>query len=127
MKIHTLTDRFCYQLVFSLTGGQAANCKAGALVLERLQACRIALADKSNDSDAIRRQSGAAKAAPTITRETNRRWKPRFSPMLYRGRNAIARMYGHLKDVRRIANRHDRLATHCLAAVCLAASVRYWF
>ena len=46
--------------------------------------------------------------------------------MLYRGRNAIERMFGRLEDFRRIATRYDRSATIYLAAVCLAATVSYW-
>jgi transposase len=46
--------------------------------------------------------------------------------VLYRGRNAIERMFGRLKDFRRIATRYDRLARNCLAAVCLVATVSYW-
>ena len=78
------------------------------------------------DSDAIRRQIEAAGAAPNIPPKVNRRWKPCFSPALYRGRNAIERMFGRLKDFRRIATRYDRLATNYLAAVRLAATVSYW-
>ena len=125
-KIHALTDRFCRPLAFLLTGGQVADCKAGALLLERLPACRIVLADKGYDSDAIRRQTEATGAAPNIPPKVNRLWKPCFSPVLYRGRNAIERMFGRLKDFRRIATRYDRLATNYLAAVCLAATLSYW-
>ncbi len=47
--------------------------------------------------------------------------------MLYRGRNAIERMFGRLKDFRRIATRYDRLAHNFLAAaVTLAAVVIWW-
>ena len=83
------------------------------------------LAGKGYDSDAIRRQIEAAGAAPNIPPKINRHWKPCFSPVLYRGRNAIERMFGRLKDFRRIT-RYDRLATNYLAAVCLAATVSYW-
>ena len=72
------------------------------------------------------RQIEATGAAPNIPPKINRRWKPCFSPVLYRGRNAIERMFGRLKDFRRIATRYDRLATNYLAAVCLAATVSYW-
>ena len=58
--------------------------------------------------------------------KANRRWKNCFSPHLYRNRNAIERMFGRLKDFRRIATRYDRSATNFLAAVCLAATVSYW-
>jgi hypothetical protein len=42
-----------------------------------------------------------------------------FSPWLYLHRNAIERMFGRLKDFRRIATRYDRLARNFLATVCL--------
>jgi len=47
-------------------------------------------------------------------------------PFLYRDRNAIERMFGRLKEFRRIATRYDRSATNVLSAVCLAATVSYW-
>uniref|UniRef100_UPI0035B51355 transposase n=1 Tax=Nitrobacter vulgaris TaxID=29421 RepID=UPI0035B51355 len=58
--------------------------------------------------------------------KANRRWKNCFSPVLYRSRNAIERMFCRLKDFRRIATRYDRLAINFLAAVCIAAAVSYW-
>jgi transposase len=67
-----------------------------------------------------------ALAAPSIPPKSSRRWKPCFSKALYRGRNAIERMFGCLKDFRRIATRYDRLATNFLAAVQLVATVCYW-
>ena len=39
-----------------LTGGQMADCTAGAQLLERLPPCRILHGDKGYDTDAIRRQ-----------------------------------------------------------------------
>jgi hypothetical protein len=63
-KIHALTERACRPLAFLLTGGQVADGKAGALLLERLPTCRVVLADKGYDSDATRRQIEAAGAAP---------------------------------------------------------------
>jgi transposase len=41
-------------------------------------------------------------------------------------RSAIERMFCRLKDFRRIATIHDRLAINFLAAVCIAAAVSYW-
>jgi hypothetical protein len=45
---------------------------------------------------------------------------------LDRGRDAIERMFGRLKDFRRIATRYDRLASNYLAALCFAATVSFW-
>ena len=82
--------------------------------------------DKGYDTDAIRRQVENKGVMPNIPPKANRRWKTCFSPFLYRDRNAIERMFGRLKDFRRIATRYDRLAVNYLAAVCIAATVCYW-
>jgi transposase len=63
---------------------------------------------------------------PNIPPKPNRRWKNSFSPFRYRDRNAIERVFGRLKDFRRIATRYDRSATNFLAAASLAATVSYW-
>ncbi len=57
-------------------------------------------------------------------RVINRRRKNRFSAFLYRDSSAIERMFGRLKDFRRIATRCDRPATDFLAAVCIARDHR---
>lgn len=56
----------------------------------------------------------------------NKRWKNCFSPYLYRNRNVIERMFGRLKDFRRIATRYDHSATNFMAAVHIVATVAYW-
>ena len=109
-----------------LTGGQIADCTAGAALIEKLPACEILHADKGYDSNAIREQVQAHGAMPNIPPKINRKWKTCFSPFLYRNRNAIERMFCRLKDFRRIATRYDRNATNFLAAVCIAATVSYW-
>ena len=125
-KIHALTDGFCRPLAFLLTGGQVADCTAADTLLDRLPATMLLHGDKGYDSDAVREKIEARGIAPNIPPKSNRRWKPCFSPVLYRGRNAIERMFYRLKDYRRIAPRYDRLAQNFLAAVCIAATVSYW-
>lgn len=69
---------------------------------------------------------GASRASfANITPKANRIWKNCFSPLLYRDRNAIERMFCGIKDFRRIATRYDRNATNFLAAVQIAASVAF--
>ncbi len=103
-----------------------ADCIAADSLLEHMPETGILHGDKGYDSDAVRRKIESKGAAPNIPPKTNRRWKNCFSPVLYRNRNAIERMFGRLKDFRRIATRYDRLAQNYLAAVCLAATVCYW-
>ena len=109
-----------------LTDGQVADCTAGELLLEQMSQVSMLHGDKGYDSNAIRRQIENKGAMPNIPPKVNRRWKNCFSPVLYRNRNAIERMFGRLKDFRRIATRYDKLADNFLAAVCLAATVIYW-
>lgn len=78
------------------------------------------------DSNVVRRQIEDAGSVPNIPPKSNGKWKNCFSPYLYRGRIAIGRMFGRIKDVRRIATRYDRLARKYLAAVHIAAIVSYW-
>ena len=100
--------------------------KGAALMAPALPKAKQLLADKGYDANAIRRQVEERGATPNIPPKANRNWKNCFSPALYRNRNAIERMFGRLKDFRRIATRYDRLADNFLAAICLAAAVSYW-
>ncbi len=65
-KIHALTDASCRPIAFMLTGGNVADCVAGAELLARLPACEILHGDKGYDSDAIRRQVEKDAAMPNI-------------------------------------------------------------
>lgn len=103
-----------------------ADCIAADTLLEQMPATMILLGDKGYDSDAVRRKIENRGAAPNIPPKINRRWKNCFSPVLYRDRNAIERMFGRIKDFRRIATRDDKLARNFLAAVCLVATICYW-
>lgn len=86
----------------------------------------IVLADKAYDADAIRRLIEARGAVPNIPFKANRRWRGCFSPFLYKGRNAIERMFCRMKDFRRIATRYDKRADTFLAALHIAAIIAYW-
>jgi transposase len=109
-----------------LTDGQVADCTAADTLLDQLPAAVILHGDKGYDSDAVRCKIESKGAAPNIPPKVNRRWKNCFSPYLYRDRNAIKRMFGRLKDFRRIATRYDKLARNFLAAVYLAAAICNW-
>ena len=109
-----------------MTGGNAADAPQAIALLERVPEDAIVLADKAYDADAIRRFIESRKAVPNIPFKANRRWKGCFSPFLYRGRNAIERLFCRLKDFRRIATRYDKLADNFLAAIQIAALIAYW-
>ena len=125
-KLHALTDGEGRPLRFLLTGGQIADCRAADVLLDDLPPRTIVLADKAYDSNAIRDLIERQGAVPNIPSKANRRWKSCFSKTLYKGRNAVERMFCRLKDYRRIATRYDKLATNFLGAIYLPATVTWW-
>jgi transposase len=92
-------------------------------LLQSLPPDTLVMADRAYDTDTVREQIQARGAVPNIPPRRNRRWRPCFSPVLYRDRGAVELMLGRLKDFCRIATRYDKLAANFLAVVQLAAAV----
>ena len=124
--VHATTDRQGRPLAFLLTPGQAADCKAAEHLLDKLPSRFVVHADSADDSNRIRDLIEEQGAVPKIPPKSNRRWKSCFSQTLYKGRNAIERMFCRVKDCRRIATRYDKLATHFLGNIHLAAAIMWW-
>ncbi len=98
-----------------MTPGQAADCKAAEALLTNLPPRCIVLADRAYDTNLVRQLIEAQGAAPNIPSKVTRLWKSCLSPVLYKGRNAIERMFCRIKDYRRIPTRYDKLADNFLA------------
>ena len=93
---------------------------ASAGHLERL------IADKAYDTNNFRQllaEHGIEAVIPSV-----RRRKPIIphDVLAYRLRNLIERMFGRLKDFRRVATRYDKLARNFLATVAIAATIIWW-
>ena len=63
---------------------------------------------------------------PVIPSRENRIQPHAFDRKRYKDRNGIERMFGRLKDYRRIAMRYDKNADNFMAGLCLAALICYW-
>ena len=125
-KLHCLADALGRPLAFHLTVGEAADCKAyDALIGLPERKPDALLADKGYDADAIRADLVERKIQAVIPGRSNRRVKIEHDRVLYKQRNRIERMFGHLKINRAIATRYDQLANSFLGMVHLA-TVRYW-
>lgn len=95
-------------------------------LLRRAGPIQRLLADKAYDTNKLRSllaEHGIDVVIPSIARR-----KPLipYDAVLYRQRNLIERMFGRLKDFRRIATRYDKLARNFLAGVALAATLTWW-
>jgi len=91
-----------------------------------LPRARYLLADKAYDADHWRHYLKSQRINPVIPNKSNRKQPHPFNKSRYKGRNVIERMFGRLKDFRRVATRYDKNAENFLAALCLAALVCYW-
>ncbi len=125
-KVHCLADARGRPLAFHLTGGETADCQAyDTLIGLPEQAAAALLADKGYDSDAIRADLRARGIRPVIPPRSNRKAAIRWNKRLYRERNRIERMIGHLKINRAIATRYDKLADSFLGTLYLGA-IKLW-
>jgi transposase len=125
-KIHCLGDARGRPIAFELTPGEAADCKSYDTLIDLPeQAPDALLADKAYDSDAIRDDLKKRGIKAVIPPKSNRKVAIRYSKELYRERNWIERVIGHLKINRAIATRYDQLADSFLGMLYIATA-RYW-
>ncbi len=85
----------------------------------------VRLADRGDDSDAIREDARARGATPEIPTKKNRRVQHSVDRALYALRNRIERCINCLKNSRRVATRYDHTASSFLGFAMLA-SIRHW-
>ena len=84
------------------------------------------IADKGYDSRRWRRALSQRNITPCIPGRRRRKEPVVYDAELYKSRNRIERLFGRLKDWRRIAMRYDRCAHTFFSAICIAASVIFW-
>jgi transposase len=84
------------------------------------------LADKAYDANHWRAFLKKQKIEPVIPAKSNRKLHIPHNKILYRERNTVERMFGRIKDWRRVATRYDKLARNFMAAICLAALLCFW-
>ena len=84
------------------------------------------IADKAYDTNKLRRLLADQRIDAVIPSIGRRKPLIPYDPVAYRQRNLIERMFGRLKDFRRIATRYDKLARNFLAGITLAATLTWW-
>jgi len=96
------------------------------MLADRLPGADYLIADKAYDADHWRVWLQRRRIRAVIPNKSNRTKPHAFDPTRYKDRNAIERMFGRLKDFRRVATRYDKNATNFMAGLCLAALICYW-
>jgi transposase len=95
-------------------------------LLEAIAPARRLIADKAYDADRLRTWLDDRGIEPVIPGRATRSAVYPLNRPAYRRRNLIERMFGKLKNWKRIATRYDRLAVNFLAAIALVALATQW-
>jgi len=125
-KLHAVTDTSGRPIRFFLTAGQVSDYTGAAALLNSLPEADWLLADRGYDADWFREALADRGTRPCIPGRKSRNNEVRYDKRRYRRRNRIERMFGRLKDWRRVATRYDRCPKVFLSAIALAATVIFW-
>ena len=113
-------------MILLLTEGQVSDYRGAATVLPALPDADMLIADKGYDSDRFRDALRSLGITPCIPGRTSRKRAIEYDAVRYKQRNRIERMFGRLKEWRRIAMRYDRCAHTFMSAISIAATVIFW-
>ena len=113
-------------VAFALTPGNVADITMAIPLLDGSCPSKRLLADKAYDADKLRNWLKARTIKPVIPSSAARTVQYPLDRQAYKRRNVIERMFGKLKNWRRIATRYDRLATNYIAALALVSIVIAW-
>jgi transposase len=111
---------------FVLTPGNVADITVDRQIVAAGPASQRLIADKAYDAQPSRVWL-SARGTEAVIPSTRSRTKPYpLDRQAYKRRNVIERVFGHMKNCRRIATRYDRLARNYIAALALVALVTAW-
>ncbi len=138
-KTHLICDANEIPLRFMLSPGQASDIAHAQPLLDQVRIpgksgrprkrCRWLLVGKGYDAEHLRQYCDRYRVQPVIPQRTMKR-KPKpglprlFDRPKYQQRNIIKRVFGWLKENRRIGTSYDKLARSFGAMVTLACTLR---
>lgn len=116
----------CRPLALYITPGQRADIKGAVALAGSLPPVHYLLADKAYDANHFRGVLMNRKIEPVIPSTARRKTIIPHDETRYKHRNVVERMFGRIKDWRRIATRYDKNAENFLSAICIAALLCFW-
>jgi transposase len=125
-KLHTVCDGQGRPIILLLSEGQMSDHRGARLVLDRLPAADVLIADRGYDSNWFRNALSEKGIEPCIPSTKNRKQPIPHDAQRYRRRHKIENLFAKLKDWRRIAMRYDRCAHTFFSAICIAAAVLFY-
>ena len=125
-KLHAVTDTSGRPIRLFITAGQVIDYTGAAALMNSLPEADWLLADRGYDADWFRETLVDRGTTPCIPGRKSRKKTVKYDKRRYKRRNCIERMFGRLKDWRRISTRYDRSTTVFLSAIALAPAVIFW-
>ena len=125
-KLHAVTDTRGRPVRFFITAGQVSDYTGAAALMNGLPEADWLLADRGYDADWFRDGLIDKGTRSCILGRKSRKTTIKYDKRRYKRRNRIERMFGRIKDWRRVATRYDRSPTVFLSAIMLAATVIFW-
>ena len=114
-------------MILLLTEGQVSDYEGAKYTFSDLPPdAKTYIADRGYDADWLREALSECKITPCIPPRSNRLEDIPYDKTVYKRRNLVERMFGRLKDWRRISMRYDRCAHTFMSAICIAATVIFW-
>ena len=113
-------------VAFAVTLGNVADITMAIPLLEGIAPPKRLLADKAYDADKLRKWLDARTVEAVIPSSAARTVPYPIDRIAYKRRNVIERMFGKIKNWRRIATRYDRLARNYMAAIAIVSIVIAW-
>jgi transposase len=111
-------------LAVDVVPGQAGDAPLMARMIDRttarVPAVDEVVGDKAFDGDALRGRLIDRDICPVIPNKRNRIDPWPFDPAAYRERNKVERLFGKLKQFRRVATRYEKLKATFLGVIHLA-------
>ena len=120
-KIHATVDALGNPLRWYLTGGEAADIKQAAALIEGFNT-RAVVADTAYDADALLERIAAQGAVAVIPPRPQRKDQRAYDHYLYKERNLVERFFNRIKQFRRIATRYDKLAQNYFSMLNLVCA-----
>jgi transposase len=125
-KLHTVTDTSGRSIRFFITAGQVSDYTGASALMNGLSKGEWLLADRGYDADWFREALIDKFTRPCVPGRKLRKKTVKYDKRRYKRRNRIERMFGRIKNWRRVATRYDRCPKVLLSAIALAATVIFW-
>jgi putative transposase len=109
-----------------LTPGNCADITTAYELAAQLPSNGCLIGDMGYDALELRQTLAFQSTATVIPTNPTHKHKWPIDLQTYKERNLVERMFGRLKDFRRIATRYDKLASNFVSAIALVAVVIWW-